>query len=192
MPASPHPIIAAYQSHDDAQMIAHHKVHTRAIVADADEVHATDFTGQYAGLYVRSTRANYNLDTESVAAGDGVNVIIDGAGNHFIKATDLVTQAVIEYDDGDVVAGAITIGDAADIALINVTSAVNVNVPAQADRGGRALEIKAVGAAGFTPVLAGVETIDGNAAAGYEVTTQGGFLRLVPRTGGYVLIGSQL
>jgi hypothetical protein len=194
MASLPHPVTLVYGpgNVDKADPIALHKEHIRTIVADADEVRNTDFSGQFGGLYIRANRANYNLDTESVAADDGVNVIIDGVGTHFLKAVDSFAPTVVEYDDGDVVAGTITIGEATDIAIIDVTTSVDVAVPASADRNGRILEIKSVGAGGFTPVLDGAETIDGNAASGYAITTVGGLLRLAPRSGGYALIGSQL
>jgi hypothetical protein len=192
MPGNPHPVVAPYEAHDDQAIIGYHKLHGRVIVADADDVRNTDFSGQFGGLYIRSRRVNYILDTESILPDDDENTIIDAAGNHFLKSSDLSAPTSVEYGDADVSAGAITISNDADVVLINVTSSVDVNIPAAAERGGRILEIKAVGSAGFTPVLDGSETIDGNAPAGYEVTNVNGYLRLVPRTGGYALIGSQL
>lgn len=133
MSGNPHPFASPYANRDAAALLGATKQHERMVVADADEVRNTDFSGQFGGLYVRANAANYNLNTEDLSADDGVNTIIDGAGNHFLKAVDAqeVTQRV------HTAAGAVTVADDdVDIVIVNKTvgAATTVNLPTAASR----------------------------------------------------------
>lgn len=67
-----------------ADTIAWAKARVRQRVADATEVRATDFTGQFGGLYISSLQGDYNLDTaDTTSLDDNFNCIRDTAGNAF-------------------------------------------------------------------------------------------------------------
>jgi parallel beta-helix repeat protein len=57
----------------------------RRTLASVDDVRNNDLTGQFGGIYVSAIKKFYDIDTENLDADDGDNVIIDGAGNHFVK-----------------------------------------------------------------------------------------------------------
>lgn len=191
MPGNPHPAQQWLDDRNATEALAYDRLHIRVQVADAAEVRNTDLSGQYGGLYIRDNAANYNISTSITAEDDGESVVIDAAGNHFIKVVDSASPVAVTYGDADVSGGAVTLGDE-DFAIINTSTMVNVNVPAKDDRNGKPILIKDAGGHGFTPDLDGAETIDGASAAGFAVTTPKGWIELVPTTGGYFVKSAQL
>lgn len=57
----------------------------RRTLASVDVVRNTDLTGQFGGIYVASIQNFYDIDTEVLSEDDGDTIIIDNAGNHFVK-----------------------------------------------------------------------------------------------------------
>jgi hypothetical protein len=196
MATNPHPVVAPYTARSAADLIAFVKLRDRLSVADNAEIRNTDFSDQFGGLYVRATRKRYDLDTESTSEDDDDSFIVDGSGAVFVKVNEGTETVARLYTDADVVAGAITIEDSTDRALINVTSAVTINIPAAASRGVRDLLIKDVGgqagAHNLLPAFDGVEQCDGMAGAAFTIGTNYGWLQIAPKTGGYYTMGSQL
>lgn len=121
-----HPAETAFESHDDQQMVALWKEHARHVVADADEVRNTDLSGQFGGIYVRSLDASFKLDTEDLQADDGVNVIIDDAGNHFVR----LAVSTSEVDKYITAVSDVTLDDEeqADNIFVKNTSGAPINV----------------------------------------------------------------
>jgi hypothetical protein len=152
MPATPHPAKTAFESHDDQSMIAFDKLHLRNVMADAAEVRNTDLSNQFGGIYVRATDASYKLDTTDVQPDDGINVIIDGAGNHFVKIAVTLTETEKEV----AAAGDVTLADneAADVVYINNSAAAPINVflPSAAVRSKRLTVKDGAGNAGLYPI----------------------------------------
>jgi|GEM_PF-5192187 len=179
-----HPFKTPYDDRDAAALLAATKLHVRQTVADAAEVGATDFSGQYGGLYVRSNAANYNLDTEDTSSNDGVNVIYDSAGNHWVKAVDAQTETQRVHT----AAGAVTATiDDVDIIVIKKTvgEATTVNLPsaATATKAVRIVDGKYDAATNnITIVPDGVETIMGGAS--YIIDSNGGSIKLTPLADG--------
>jgi hypothetical protein len=174
---------------DKAAVIADGKTGYRRNVADNDTVRSTDLSGQTAGIYVQSTRRRYYLDTESVAMDDGENVLIDDAGNHFLYETEGAGELEVEYTDADVVDGVITLSDDVDVALINVTQAVTVQIGAAADHSGRSLTIKDLGgtaaSGNIVPAFDGSETCDGLSGAAFAIATNYGWVKFHPVSDGW-------
>lgn len=102
MPGNPHPADTALATRDATAIAADEKIGLRRTVADADEIRNGDFTGQFAGLEVRSNNRLYALDTSSVAEDDGSESIIDAAGNHFVAQSG---QGTTQIDFGSVGCG---------------------------------------------------------------------------------------
>jgi hypothetical protein len=142
MPGNPHPVDQWLDDRNAVDGKAYAKLHDRVVVADADEVRNTDFSAQYGGVNVRSIGANYNLDADDLGTddlSDTSDIIIDAAGNHFVRSTDTSaeTQRVVTA------AGTVTVSaDDVDIIIIQKTvgAATTVNLPSAADRT-RAVEI---------------------------------------------------
>lgn len=186
MPGNPHPAVAPFEDHDDQEIIAYARLHTRVQVADADEVGATDFTGQFGGLYVKTNSANYNLDTEDLSADDGVNVIYDAAGNHFVKAVDAAESTQREVT----AAGAVTVSaDDVDIIVINKTvgAATSVALPSADDRTKAVRIVDGKGDAAtnnitISPVSG--ETIFAVVDYQYVIDSNGASIILTPRSDG--------
>lgn len=107
-----------------------------------------------------------------------------------------ISGEVHDYTDADISGGAITIGDTVGYARINVTSAVNLNIPAAADRDTLDLMIKDVSGSAsthnLTPVFDGAEQCDGLSGTALKIATNYGWLAIRPKSGGYEVIGSQL
>jgi len=192
MTTGPHPFQQAYADRDAAALLGATKAHIRMIVADADEVRNADLSGQFGGLYVRSNSANYNIDSQDDQEDDGLNVIIDKAGNHFIKAVDSFAPVLLEYGDANVSGGDIAMNNEADTVVVTISGDANLVIPAQAARSGRNLSIKKFGAGVLTPVLHASEKLDGRAPSGYAIAVDGGYLQLAPRSDGYGILASQL
>jgi hypothetical protein len=199
MPGDPHPLAVVYGAGnvDKAAIIADGKVGYRRGVADNDEIRSTDFSGQYGGLYVRATRRRYYLDTESIAADDDENVVIDAAGNHFLFETEGSEPLELEYTDADVDAGVITLDEGVSIAAINVTTAVTVQLLASADHTESEIVIKDIGgtagAGAITPAFDGSEQCDGQAGSAFQITTPYGFIKFRKKSGGgWYSLGGQL
>ncbi len=56
----------------------------RRNIQDVSTVQSYDLTGQFAGIYVRSLQANFDLDTsDTTTLHNGTTVLVDGAGNIF-------------------------------------------------------------------------------------------------------------
>lgn len=69
-----------------ANVRADDKTGHRRNVPDVDTVQNNDFSGQTAGLYVRSLQGFFDLDTsDSTTAHNGTTVLVDYAGNRFKK-----------------------------------------------------------------------------------------------------------
>lgn len=172
MPGNPHPAVAPFEAHDDTALIGMERLHYRLVVADATEVRNTDLSGQFAGIFVRGTGNNYALDVASTDADDGFDVIIDAAGNHFVRIAAAAVEAKVEKTitaAGDVV---IADDETADVIAINKTvpEATNVYLP---DAGARSKSIQIVDRAGVAlnfPI-----TILPKAASGQTVMTGGSF-----------------
>lgn len=63
---------------------ANDRASIRRNIANADTVQSTDLTAQYAGIYVRSIQANFDLDTsDTTSPHNGTTVLVDYAGNRF-------------------------------------------------------------------------------------------------------------
>jgi hypothetical protein len=149
------PIESVYQDGvavDKAAVRSLWKQRERIAMGDATEVRNANLSGHFGGMYLRSLDANYKLDTEDVQADDGVNVIIDFAGNHFVK----LIVSVGEVDKSVTAAGDVTIADdeTADNILINNTSgdAINVYLPDAAARTKRIAVFDAGGNAASHPI----------------------------------------
>lgn len=191
MPGDPHPLAVVYGAGnvDKAAIIADGKSGYRRNIADNDTVRSTDLSGQFAGIYVQDTRRRYYLDTESVAEDDGENVLIDAAGNHFLFETEGTEELAVQYSDADITEGVITLSDDVDVALINVSTAVTVQIGAAGDRDGRSLTIKDLGgtaaSGNITPAFDGSETCDGLAGSAFAITTNYGWVTFHPVSGGW-------
>ncbi len=164
------------------------KERERIVMGDATEVRNTNLSGHFGGMYLRSLDANYKLDTEDVQADDGVNVIIDSAGNHFIK----LVQVISEVAKTIVATGDVTIADTetADNILINNTSGAPITVtwPDAALRG-KALSVTDIGPnAGTYPITNAAkagQTLMGGASYVLDVNGMGIRLRPLPDGSGY-------
>lgn len=186
MPGDPHPAKAPLDDRSAAEILAYDKLYTRVVVADADEVRNTDFTGQFGGLYVRTNAANYNLDTSSTEVDDGIDVIIDAGGNHFLRAVDSTapTERTVTA------AGAVTVAaDDVDIIIIQKTvgAATTVNLPAAADRTTPIEIVDGKGDAAtnnITMVPDSGDTIFATVDYHAIIDSNGGTLRLRPRKDG--------
>lgn len=141
MPGDPHPLETVYGDGnvDKAAVIADGKQGYRRVLADVDETRGTELDGQWL-IYIRSLGANFRLDTEDLQADDGVNVVHDASGNHFLREAVSVsgTQEIVTE------AGNVTLdSDSADTILINKTSgaATTVYLPPVASFLGRKIRI---------------------------------------------------
>jgi hypothetical protein len=67
----------------------------RRTLGSVDDVHNTNLSGQFGGIYVRTLKSFFDLDTSDDQDDDGENVIYDLAGNHFVKL-DLGSGSGIE------------------------------------------------------------------------------------------------
>ncbi len=117
MTGNPHPFKQPYDDRDAAALLGATKERLILTCADADTVRNEDLSGQFGNIFVNATGSTYKIDTEDTSTDDGVNVIIDGAGNHFVKVsinTDL-TQRVVTAS------GAITVVDSDDIIIVKKT-----------------------------------------------------------------------
>lgn len=186
MPGDPHPISLVYGpgNVEKADVIGDTKFYTRRVVPDPDHVRATDYTGQFGGLYIRSLNASFRLDTGSIGADDGVNEVIDAAGNHFVKVIDSATLVQRVHT----VAGAVTVSaDDVDIIVVkkSVGAATTVNLPSAAVRTKpvRIVDGKYDAAANNITIDAdGSETIMG--ALTYIIDSNGASILLTPLADG--------
>ncbi len=82
------------------------------------EVNSTSLTLQYGPVYVQSLGYWFQLDTtDTTTADDGVNCLIDSAGNRLIK---IAVEAIVS-ERTVTAAGTITIGSDDDTILVNKT-----------------------------------------------------------------------
>lgn len=199
MSGDPHPLDIVYGAGDvdKAAVIADGKSGYRRNIADNDTVRAKDLSGQYAGIYVQATSRRYYLDTESIAADDDENVLIDAAGNHFLFETEGSEPLELEYTDADIVGGVITLDEGVAIAAINVTSAVTVQLLASVGHTSNEIVIKDIGGTAgtgaITPEFDGTEQCDGQGGTAFEITTPYGFIKFRKKSsGGWYSLGGQL
>lgn len=79
---------AAIRSYENARV--------RMRVADATEVRNTDFTAQYGGLRVAALTTDFDLDvSDTTTADDGINCIVDFAGNRFKPVSAMVVPTTV-------------------------------------------------------------------------------------------------
>jgi hypothetical protein len=86
MPTSPHPADSPYRDHDDEAILAFCKEHNILVCASVDEVGDTDLSDQVGGIYVRSLRDFFFLDSEETGPEDDATILVDGEGNFFVIA----------------------------------------------------------------------------------------------------------
>ena len=185
-----HPIESVYVDDVDvskASARSYARARNRVRVADAAEVRATDFTGQFGGLYVASVGADFNLDTsDTTTADDGVNCIRDSEGNGFFR----VAVNITETQRLVTVAGAVTVSaDDADIIVVKKTvgAATTVNLPAAADRSGPVKIVDGKGDAltnNLTIVPQAGESIAGTVDYQWIIDSNGGSVKLTPLADG--------
>lgn len=93
------------------------------------------------------------------------------------------------YTDDDISAGAVTLDNAADIHLFDLTVAADINIMAQADRDGVAITLKDVSGNAatnnLTPVFDGSETCDGLDGSAFALTTNYAWVTFKPAAGGW-------
>lgn len=163
------------------------RARNRVRVADADEVRANDFSGQFAGLYVSAIGADFNLDTsDTTTADDGANCIRDAEGNGFFRvAVDTTeTQRLVTA------AGAVTVAATdADIIVVKKTvgAATTVNLPSAADRSRPVKIVDGEGDAltnNITIVPVSGESIAGTINYNWIIDSNGGSARLTPLADG--------
>lgn len=190
MPGNPHPAVQPYDTHDDTGIIALNREHIRLVVADANEVRNTDLSGQFAGIFVRTTGSNYALDLASTNADDGFDTIIDAAGNHFTRIATVTTEAQVERTI--TAAGDVTLPDdePADVIAFNktVSQATTVALPTAVGRGGKAITItdKKGDASGF-PITIVAKAGSGQkimTGTSYQLDQDGSSIRLRPYNDG--------
>lgn len=90
---------------DKAAVRGYEKARGRVRVADPNEVNTTDFTGQYAGVYVATLGRSFDLDPlDTISADDGVTILEDLVGNRFKVVSDSVAAPalgfILAYDYG--------------------------------------------------------------------------------------------
>jgi hypothetical protein len=163
------------------------RARNRVRVADADEVRATDFSGQLAGLYVSALGADFNLDTsDTTTADNGADCIRDAEGNGFFRVSidTTETQRLVTA------AGAVTVIAAdADIIVVKKTvgAATTVNLPSADDR---TRPVKIVDGKGdaltnnITVVPSSGESIAGTVDYNWIIDSNGGSVRLTPLADG--------
>lgn len=163
------------------------RARNRVRVADADEVRANDFSGQFAGLNVAAIGADFNLDTsDTTTADDGANCIRDAEGNGFFRvAVDTTeTQRLVTA------AGAVTVAATdADIIVVKKTvgAATTVNLPSAADRSRPVKIVDGEGDAltnNITIVPVSGESIAGTINYNWIIDSNGGSARLTPLADG--------
>lgn len=186
---SSHPIDAAIVDGVDVaktDVRSYHKAYVRVTVSDASQVRNTDFSGQFGGIYVRSSNADYDLDTEDLSDDDGVNVIIDAQGNHFVR------QA-FEFSETQRVhtaAGAVTVAeDDADIIIVkkSVGEATTISLPSAGDRTKAVRIVDGKGDAltnNITITPQAGESIMSTADYQYVIDSNGGSIKLTPLADG--------
>ena len=185
-----HPIESVYVDDVDvskASARSYERARNRVRVADAAEVRATDFSGQFAGLNVAALGADFNLDTsDTTTADDGTNCIRDSEGNGFFRvAVDTTeTQRLVTA------AGAVTVAAAdADIIVVKKTvgAATTVNLPSAGDRSRPVKIVDGKGDAltnNITVVPASGESIAGTVDYNWIIDSNGGSVRLTPLADG--------
>lgn len=188
MPGNPHPIDVVLVDGDPVakgDVRSYVKEHTAVAVADANEIRATDFSGQIGGLQLAAVY--YRLDTsDTTTSDDGVNCIIDAAGNRFKKVATIAdeVQATIiaagdvnlEADDDDVIIIKKTVG-----------SATNINLPSAADRNKPFEIVDGKGDAltnNITIIPQSGESIMATVDYNYIIDSNGGSIRLKPLADG--------
>lgn len=194
MASAPHPIVAPFTNRSATEIIAYEKLHQRVVVADADEVRNTDFTGQFGGLYIRSIGANYNLDTDDLSADDlsvDSDTIIDEAGNHFLRVVDTTVPSIQTHT---VASSSLTIADDDtydEHEIVNTSGGpIDVFLPSLALRSKaiRVVDAGGVAQAGnaathnitVKPKAASGHTVMG--AASYVIDSNGGSLGVAPNS----------
>ncbi len=92
------------------------------------EVNSTTLSLQFGPVYVQSLGYWFQLDTtDTTTADDGINCLIDAAGNRFIKIA-----VMVETSERTVTAaGVVTVGSDDDVILINKTVAAATTVQLQ-------------------------------------------------------------
>ena len=126
MPGNPHPFTEPYEDRDASALLGATKLHQRLVVADPDEVRNAVLSDQFGGIYIRSLDANFKIDTGDLQPDDGINVIHDDVGTHFVR---LAVQAS-DVDKYVEAAGDVTLADdeTADNVFIKNTSGAPINV----------------------------------------------------------------
>lgn len=121
-----------------------------------------------------------------------VIIVVGGQGPRGVAGT---VPVITTYTDADIVTGTITIDALDDRALIDVTGAVNIAVPAAATRGAKDLLIKDIGgtagSGNLTPVFHGGELCDGLAGTAMPIASAYGSLLIapLPTNDGYYRVG---
>jgi hypothetical protein len=163
------------------------KEKTQVSVGNADDVRNADWSGQFGGLYVRSLNASFFIDTDDIQADDGVNVIIDDAGNHWLRQAVTVSETELPVT----ASGNVTLDDdeTADLIFINNTSggAIDVFLP---DAGVRTKAITIIDDGenagthniSVKPKAASGQTIKGGSV--HVIDSDGGSIRLTPKSDG--------
>jgi hypothetical protein len=185
-----HPIDLVYVDGDNvakSDVRGFTKLRERLRVADADEVRNTDFSGQYGGLYVRTLQAEFDLDaSDTTTADNGIDCIIDFAGNRFKRVVFSSIPSQVEITD----AGDITLAaDAEDIIVINkdVGAATQVTLPSASDRTKSIRIVDGKGDAAtnnITIIPQSGETIFASVDYHYVMDSNGSSIILTPRADG--------
>lgn len=188
MPGDPHPIDVVIVDGDPVAksvVRSYVKQHTAVSVADADEIRATDFSGQTGGLQLAAVY--YRLDTsDTTSLDDGSNIIIDAAGNRFKK----VATGADEVQSTVTVAGDVTLDEDADDVIIikkTVGAATNVNLPSAGDRIKPIEIVDGKGDAAtnnITIIPQSGESIMATVDYSYIIDSNGGSIRLKPLADG--------
>jgi len=167
---------------------AYTKSRIRQRFASPDEVRDTKLSGQYAGIYVRTLQANFDLDTsDTITEPDGVNCLIDDDGNRFFR----VVNTAVETEKVITATGDVTIADdeTADNILIDNTSGGPINVywPSAAVRTKKLYVTDGAGNAGTYPITNLPKSGSGQTlmtGASYVLDVNGMGLALKPRADG--------
>ena len=126
MPGNPHPFAEPYEDRDASALLGATKLHQRLVVADPDEVRNAVLPDQFGGIYIRSLDATFKIDTEDLQPDDGINVIHDDVGTHFVRLA-VQTSEVDKYVEAT---GDVTLADdeTADNVFIKNTSGAPISV----------------------------------------------------------------
>lgn len=173
-----------------ASVRSYSKQRLRHRAADVDEIRNNDWSGQFAGLFISSLGANFDLDTgDMTTPDDGISCIVDSEGNRFKVGSGGSTLTDREVT----AAGDVTIDIDDELVRINktVSQVTAVLLPAAADFAKGQLIIKdQKGDSTTYPISVtpdGSETIDGQSGVRLIDWPYGG-LRLRPVSGGWLTL----